>query len=81
MACIRARSRALNYRGDGTRKLGGAEEGIGFCVLAGLLFDLGGGAEETLQLQKDVAIAGGFLVLALFGAGPWSIDEWRGQRE
>jgi putative oxidoreductase len=49
----------------------------GFCVLAALLFHLGGGADETLQLQKDVAIAGGFLVLAMFGAGPWSIDFWR----
>ena len=33
--------------------------------------------EETLQLQKDIAIGGGFLALALLGAGPWSIDAWR----
>jgi putative oxidoreductase len=51
----------------------------GFCVLAAVLFHRGGGAEETLQLQKDIAIGGGFLALALLGAGPWSIDAWRGR--
>jgi putative oxidoreductase len=49
----------------------------GFCVFAALLFHVGGGYDETLQLQKDIAIGGGFLALALFGPGPWSIDAWR----
>ena len=53
----------------------------GFCVLAALLFHLRGGPDETLQLQKDIAIGGGLLALALFGAGPWSIDAWRSDRE
>ena len=48
-----------------------------FCVLAALLFHVGGGYDETLQLQKDVAMGGGFLALALLGPGPWSIDAWR----
>jgi len=48
----------------------------GFCVLAALIFHRGGGYDETLQLQKDVAIAGGFLVLAARGAGDWSLDAW-----
>jgi len=29
-------------------------------------------------LMKDVAIAGGFLALAIAGAGAWSIDALRG---
>ncbi len=49
----------------------------GFCVLAALLFHTSGAYEETLELQKDVAIGGGLLALALLGPGPWSIDAWR----
>jgi putative oxidoreductase len=51
----------------------------GFCVLAALLFhhDLGD-ADEFIQFGKDMAIAGGFLALAAFGAGGWSVDAaWR----
>jgi putative oxidoreductase len=28
-------------------------------------------------LMKDIAIAGGFLALAVAGAGQWSADAWR----
>jgi putative oxidoreductase len=48
----------------------------GFCVLAAILFHSDGSPEQMLELQKDVAIAGGFLVLAAFGPGPWSVDFW-----
>lgn len=47
----------------------------GFCLLTALLFHMS--AEETVQFQKNVAMAGGFLALANAGAGPWSVDAWR----
>ena len=47
----------------------------GFCVLTAILFhrniaDIG----EFIHFNKDLAIAGGFLLLAAFGAGGWSLD-------
>ena len=47
----------------------------GFCTLTALLFhgdltDL----NELIHFNKDIAIAGGFLVLVAFGAGGWSLD-------
>jgi putative oxidoreductase len=36
-------------------------------------------ANEMIEVQKNVAIAGGFLTLAVFGPGPWSLDGWRGR--
>ena len=52
-----------------------------FCIVAGLLGHYGqGGDDPTLtflhpqMLMKDIAIAGGFLALAMAGAGAWSID-------
>ena len=49
----------------------------GFCLLTALIFHLASG--ETIEFQKNVAMAGGFLVLAAFGPGTWSIDGriWR----
>jgi putative oxidoreductase len=47
----------------------------GFCLLTGLFFHLG--ADQAVQLQKNIAMAGGFLALATAGPGPWSIDGWR----
>jgi putative oxidoreductase len=46
-----------------------------FCVVASALFhnnfaDLG----EVSNFTKDMATAGGFLILALVGAGPLSLD-------
>lgn len=45
-----------------------------FCVLAALLFhaDLGD-RNQILHLEKDLAIAGGLLVLAAFGAGRYAL--------
>jgi len=50
----------------------------GFCLLTALLFhwnfdDFG----QVIHLMKDLAMAGGFLLLVAFGAGEWSLDAWR----
>jgi len=50
---------------------------FGFCLLTALFFHLG--ADEQIELRKNVAMAGGFLALATLGPGPWSIDAWRGR--
>jgi len=44
----------------------------GFCLLTALFFHLA--ADEMIMFQKNVAMAGGFLVLATFGPGAWSAD-------
>jgi putative oxidoreductase len=49
----------------------------GFCLLTALLIHWR--ANEMIEVQKNVAIAGGFLALAAFGPGPWSLDGWRGR--
>ncbi len=48
---------------------------FGFCLLTALFFHLG--ADQTIQFQKNVAMAGGFLALAVLGPGSWSLDAWR----
>ncbi|TIR15488.1 MAG: DoxX family protein [Mesorhizobium sp.] len=52
-----------------------------FCIVAGFTGHYGqGGDDATLaflhqqMLMKDIAIAGGFLALAMAGAGAWSAD-------
>lgn len=53
----------------------------GFCLLTALLFhNRFGQAGELIEFQKDFAIAGGFLVLAAFGPGAWSLDGLLGRR-
>ena len=37
------------------------------------------GADQAIDFSKNIAMAGGFLALATFGPGPWSIDGWRGR--
>jgi len=47
----------------------------GFCVATALLFHARlGDRRELLQFEKDLAIAGGFLVLFARGSGAFSID-------
>ena len=47
-----------------------------FCMLTAVLFHWQlADRNQVLHLQKDLAIAGGFLVLACCGPGNWSI--WR----
>ncbi len=49
----------------------------GFCLLTVLFFHIG--ADQTIELRKNVAMAGGFLALAVLGPGSWSVDAWRGR--
>ena len=48
---------------------------LGFCLLTALFFHTA--ADQGIQLQKNIAMAGGFLALALLGPGAWSLDAWR----
>ena len=50
---------------------------FGFCLLTALFFHTA--ADQAIELQKNVAMAGGFLALALLGPGAWSLDAWRGR--
>ncbi|MGX7872280.1 DoxX family protein [Mesorhizobium sp. ORM6] len=52
-----------------------------FCVAAGFIGHYGQGADDATlaflhqqMLMKDIAISGGFLALAMAGAGAWSAD-------
>ena len=50
----------------------------GFSLLAALLFHVN--FQEQIQVilfLKNIAIAGGFLLLFVHGAGPWSLDARR----
>ncbi len=49
----------------------------GFCLLTAVLIHWR--ANEMIEVQKNVAMAGGYLMLAVFGPGPWSVDGWRGR--
>lgn len=50
---------------------------FGFCLLTALFFHLG--ADQTIHFRKNLAMAGGFLALAIYGPGAWSLDAWRGR--
>jgi putative oxidoreductase len=53
----------------------------GFAILTALFFhNKVGDPDQTVQFQKNLAIAGGFLVLAACGPGAWSLDGWRARR-
>jgi putative oxidoreductase len=48
-----------------------------FCVLTAILFHWQlADRNQVLHLQKDLAIAGGFLVLACCGPGSWSLGRY-----
>jgi putative oxidoreductase len=50
----------------------------GFALLTALFFHWNfDDAEQLIHLMKNIAIAGGFLLLTAHGAGPWSLDAWR----
>jgi putative oxidoreductase len=47
----------------------------GFCVVTAAVFHTKLGVRnELLHFEKDLAIAGGFLVLFAHGAGAWALD-------
>jgi putative oxidoreductase len=49
-----------------------------FCVAAALLFHTKfGDRNQLLHFEKDLAIAGGLLVLFAHGAGAWALDAFR----
>jgi putative oxidoreductase len=55
-------------------RLGGLALGL-FCMATATLFHtLFGSRDELLHFEKDLAIAGGLLVLAVQGGGDWSVD-------
>jgi putative oxidoreductase len=59
----------------------GAMALAGFCLLTALMFHRNwADFNEAIQFQKDYCMAGGFLVLAAFGPGLWSVDAWLGRR-
>ena len=52
-----------------------------FCVATAVVFHAKlGNRNELLHFEKDLAIAGGFLVLFAHGAGQWALDAIRGRR-
>lgn len=52
-----------------------------FCILAAFLFHANvADRSQLLHFEKDLAIAGGLLVLAIVGAGPWSVEGGAGER-
>jgi putative oxidoreductase len=51
----------------------------GFTVVAGVLFHLEPADQgQMIHFMKNIAIAGGFLVLAMAGPGAWSLEGRRG---
>lgn len=51
----------------------------GFTLLAALFFHLHPSDEnQMIHFMKNIAIAGGFIILARAGLGAWSIDGLRG---
>ena len=49
----------------------------GFCLMTAAIIHWR--ADEMIEVQKNVAMAGGFLALAVFGPGRWSLEGWRGR--
>ena len=46
----------------------------GFALLTAWFFHRGDDPDSMIHFQKNLAIAGGFLILAANGAGAWSLD-------
>lgn len=53
----------------------------GFCVVTGLIFHSAfGDRNQLLHFEKDLAIAGGFLILCVSGPGSWTLARyWTGR--
>jgi putative oxidoreductase len=54
----------------------------GFCLATAAIFH-GNLADrnQVIHFQKDLALAGAFLILAICGAGRFSLDAWRLRRQ
>ncbi|MFP5440425.1 MAG: DoxX family protein [Gammaproteobacteria bacterium] len=46
----------------------------GFSILSGWLFHNPADAAQQIMFMKNLALGGGFLILAAHGAGAWSLD-------
>lgn len=54
----------------------------GFCIATAVLFHAKfGDRNQMLHFEKDLAIAGGFLILFAHGAGAWALDALRVARD
>jgi putative oxidoreductase len=52
-----------------------------FTVASAVLFHANlADQTQSIMFMKNLAIAGGFLMLAAHGAGAWSVDAWRAKR-
>jgi putative oxidoreductase len=52
-----------------------------FCVVAAVVFHTKlGDRNQLLHFEKDLAIAGGFLILFAHGGGAWTLDRLRKSR-
>ena len=50
----------------------------GFCMMTAVVFhNKLGDRNQLLHFEKDMAIAGGLLVLFAHGGGTWALDAWR----
>ncbi|MBD5800936.1 Inner membrane protein YqjF [Azoarcus sp. Aa7] len=48
-----------------------------FCILTALIFHTDFANQmQSIMFMKNLAIAGGMLMLAAHGAGAWSLDAW-----
>ena len=48
-----------------------------FCILSALFFHTDFANQmQSIMFMKNLAIAGGMLMLAVHGAGAWSLDAW-----
>ncbi|NMG32282.1 DoxX family protein [Aromatoleum evansii] len=48
-----------------------------FCILSALFFHTDFANQiQSIMFMKNLAIAGGMLMLAVHGAGAWSLDTW-----
>lgn len=51
-----------------------------FCIVAGALYHFNPADQmEMTQLLKNLAMAGGYLALAVTGGGAWSVDAFMGK--
>ncbi|WKE65245.1 DoxX family protein [Gallaecimonas kandeliae] len=48
-----------------------------FSIATALIFHSGGDQTQQIMFLKNLAMAGGFLMLMAHGAGPWSLDAKR----
>jgi len=51
-----------------------------FCLVTAFVFHGFGDMNNQIHAMKNICMAGGFLVLAAYGAGGWSIDALRARR-